>query len=76
MHEIIVNLHIHTCYSDGSLPHKDIALIACNAGLDALITTDHNVLVKDAQRYYQFGEKKVLLLVGEEIHDQARQRQR
>ena len=76
MHEIIVNLHIHTCYSDGSLPHKDIALIACNAGLDALITTDHNILVKDAQRYYQFGEKKVLLLVGEEIHDQARQPQK
>jgi hypothetical protein len=76
MAEIVLNLHIHTCYSDGSLSHEEIARKALTAGLDALMVTDHNVLVEKAQRYYQFGNKKILLMVGEEIHDQSRQPQK
>ena len=45
MYEIIVNLHMHTRYSDGSGTHKDIAEAAIDAGVDAVIVTDHNVLV-------------------------------
>jgi hypothetical protein len=76
MHEIIINLHMHTRYSDGHASHQDIADAALRTGLDAVIVTDHNVWVNGPEGYYQSGEKKVLLLVGEEIHDQARDPQK
>jgi len=72
MEEIILNLHMHTTYSDGSGSHEDIAQAACQSGLDAVIVTDHNVLVTNKEGYHYFGDKKILLLVGEEIHNQAR----
>jgi len=70
MHEIIVNLHMHTRYSDGSGTHKDIAQAAIKTGLDAVIVTDHNVLVQGVEGYYRFSRSRVLLLVGQEVHDQ------
>jgi len=82
MHEIIVNLHMHTRYSDGSGTHKDIAHAAMQTGLDAVIVTDHNVLVQGVEGYYRasdsnrFKSSRVLLLVGEEIHDQDRDPQK
>ena len=72
MQEIIVNLHMHTRYSDGTGTHKDIAEAAINAGVDAVIVTDHNVLVKGVEGYYRVKRDKVLLLVGQEVHDQDR----
>ena len=72
MHEIIVNLHMHTRYSDGSGTHKDIAHAAIRAGLDAVIVTDHNVLVQGVEGYYRVARDRVLLLVGQEVHDQDR----
>ncbi|MCC6301074.1 MAG: PHP domain-containing protein [Anaerolineales bacterium] len=72
MHEIVVNLHMHTRYSDGSGIHKDIANAAIQTGLDAVIVTDHNVLVRGMEGYYRVGPTRVLLLVGQEVHDQAR----
>jgi len=76
MHEITVNLHMHTRYSDGSGLHSDIAAAAIRAGLDAVIVTDHNVLVKDFEGYHHIGDKRVLMLIGQEVHDQARDPQR
>ena len=76
MHEIIVNLHMHTRYSDGSGTHKDIATAALKAGVDAVIVTDHNVLVQGFEGYYKEKTKKILMLIGEEIHDQARDPQK
>lgn len=76
MHEITVNLHMHTRYSDGTGLHKDIAAAAIRQGLDAVIVTDHNVLVKDFEGYHRDGEKRVLMLVGQEVHDQARDPQK
>jgi hypothetical protein len=76
MNEYIINLHIHTLYSDGSKNHAEIAKIALKTGLDVIITTDHNVWVKDPEGYYKDGNRRVLLLVGEEIHDQARDPQK
>ena len=76
MHEIIVNLHMHTRYSDGSGTHKDIAEAAMQTGLDAVIVTDHNVLVQGVEGYYRFGTTRVLLLVGQEVHDQDRDPQK
>jgi hypothetical protein len=72
MDEILLNLHMHTFYSDGNASHAEIAEAAMRAGLDAVIVTDHNVWVNGPEGYYQNGNKRVLLLVGEEIHDQAR----
>ena len=72
MHEIVVNLHMHTRYSDGTGTHKDIAESAIKTGLDAVIVTDHNVLVQGVEGYYRVGRSRVLLLVGQEVHDQDR----
>lgn len=76
MNEISVNLHMHTFYSDGHASHAQIGQAALRAGLDAVIVTDHNVLVNGVESYYQDGQRRVLLLVGEEIHNQARQPQK
>ncbi|NWG05988.1 MAG: PHP domain-containing protein [Chloroflexi bacterium] len=76
MYEIIVNLHMHTRYSDGSGTHKDIAHAAIKTGLDAVIVTDHNVLVQGVEGYYRVGPSRVLLLVGQEVHDQDRDPQK
>ncbi len=75
-HEIILNLHMHTRYSDGAGSHADIAAAACKAGLDAVIVTDHNVLVTGLAGYKLAGDRRVLMMVGEEIHDQARSPQK
>ncbi len=76
MHEIIVNLHMHTRYSDGGGSHQDIAAAALKCGLDAVIVTDHNVLVPGFDGYIIDGKRKVLMLIGQEIHDQNRDPQK
>lgn len=75
-HELSVNLHMHTRYSDGHGSHSDIAQAALVAGIDAVIVTDHNVWVNGPEQYYRKDGRQVLLIVGEEIHDQARQPQK
>ena len=78
MHEIIINLHMHTKYSDGTGTHKDIAEAALKADLDAVIVTDHNIFVEGLEGYYRSAPsstlkpRRVLLLVGQEVHDQDR----
>lgn len=69
MFEITINLHMHTHHSDGTGSHQDIARAALRAGLQAVIVTDHNKLVKEQEGYFSQNGKKVLVLVGEEIHD-------
>jgi len=67
---------MHTPYSDGFGSHQEIAQAALRAGLDVVIVTDHNVLVDGPEDYYQENDRRVLLLVGEEVHDQARDPQK
>jgi hypothetical protein len=74
--EIVGNLHCHTCYSDGHGTHNDIARAAIGAGLDFVVVTDHNVWVDGMDGYRFLGRERVLLLTGEEIHDQDRQPQK
>lgn len=76
MEEITVNLHMHTRFSDGHGCHTDLAHAAMQTGVDVLIITDHNVWVQGKEGYYQEDGKRVLLIIGEEIHDQARQPQK
>jgi hypothetical protein len=69
MEEITVNLHNHTVMSDGSGTYYEIAQSGLNAGIDVIITTDHNIYIKNHDKYFYRDGKKILLLVGEEIHD-------
>jgi hypothetical protein len=63
--EYVGNLHVHTTYSDGSATHEEVAHAAEAAGLNFIVTTDHNVWVEGVEGYYG----RVLLLVGEEVHN-------
>lgn len=76
MIDIKCNLHIHSIYSDGTGDYAQIASEALDAGLDVVIITDHNVLVKGVERYYEQDGKRLLLLTGEEVHDQDRMPQK
>jgi hypothetical protein len=72
MHEITLNLHMHTRYSDGSGTHEELAMAAMDAGVDAILVTDHNIWVDGVEGYFRDGDRQTLLLVGEEIHDRNR----
>lgn len=72
MHEITINLHMHTRYSDGTGTHRTLALSALETNVDILLVSDHNVLVQGVEGYFNNSRKRILLLTGEEVHDQNR----
>jgi tRNA(Leu) C34 or U34 (ribose-2'-O)-methylase TrmL len=72
MEEITCNIHMHTTYSDGFGTYSTIIDAAAQAGLDVVIITDHNVWVNGLEGYYSRGKKRVLVLTGEEVHNQDR----
>ncbi|MBN2502032.1 MAG: PHP domain-containing protein [Anaerolineales bacterium] len=80
MHEYIVNLHMHSLFSDGTGTHAEIAQAAYQAGIDAVIVTDHNLFIEEFDRYWIYTEgantRRVLMIVGEEVHNQAREPQK
>jgi hypothetical protein len=76
MHELTINLHMHTTYSDGSGTYAELGLAALKTGVDVLLVTDHNVLVKGMDVYYRDGMKCALMLACEEIHDHNRDPQK
>ncbi len=76
MPELVLNVHMHTTYSDGSGTHAQIAQAALRAGIDAVIVTDHDVYVGGLDGYHEKNSRRVLLLVGEEVHDPLRQPQK
>lgn len=76
MIELTVNLHMHTTYSDGTGSHQDLVQAALQTGVDVIVATDHNVLVRGPEGYYGEEDNQVLLLVGEEVHDRSRQPQK
>lgn len=75
-YEYVGNLHMHTPYSDGEWHHDRIAEAAMRAGLDFIAVTDHNVWVRGPEGIREKDGKRLLVLVGEEIHDQARDPQK
>ena len=74
LYEIIGNFHMHTDHSDGTASHRGVAAIAAQTGLDVIIYTDHNVWVPGVEGWHTHPEtdKKVLRLMGEEVHDEER----
>ncbi len=69
LHEYVGCLHLHTTASDGALTHEEVIQAAQGSGLDFLIVTDHNALVKGKEGWF-FG---TLMLVDQEIHDVERE---
>jgi hypothetical protein len=76
MNELVINLHMHTIYSDGSGKYDDLGQAALKTGVDVLMVTDHNVLVQGVDSYFREGKNRVLMLACEEIHDQDRDPQK
>jgi hypothetical protein len=76
MEELILNLHMHTPYSDGTAYHAELGQIALLSGLDVILVTDHNVFVNGMDGYISNLDRKLLLMVGEEIHDRNRNPQK
>jgi hypothetical protein len=75
-YEYAGNLHAHTRYSDGYGSHDEVALAALQAGLDFVVTTDHNIWVDGIDGYRFLGDRRLLFLTGEEIHDRSLHPQR
>jgi predicted metal-dependent phosphoesterase TrpH len=72
----ILSAHIHSLYSDGLKTPPEIARDASRCGVDVILMSDHNVFPVGFDGYYTFDDKRVLLLTGEEIHDQTREPQK
>ena len=73
--EVVGNFHVHTVCSDGTGTHQQIAQAAAEAGLDVLMYTDHNLRTEGVAGWYVHPKsgRRVLLLMGEEVHDEARE---
>jgi hypothetical protein len=72
--EIVGNFHVHTDRSDGTGTHQYVAMIAAQSGLDVIVFTDHNLWVAEIDGWFTHQEtgRRVLLLMGEEVHDGMR----
>ncbi|MFN8500081.1 MAG: CehA/McbA family metallohydrolase [Anaerolineae bacterium] len=68
MPEYVGVIHAHTTASDGRASFPAIMRAARQARLDFVITTDHNCLPQQEAGY----RDGVLLVVGQEVHDVAR----
>jgi hypothetical protein len=71
--EVVGNLHMHTTFSDGEGSHADIVEAGLKAGLDFVVVTDHNIWVEGLPPYHPSpdGKQCLLMIMGEEVHDQA-----
>lgn len=76
VYEALLNLHMHTRFSDGHGTHGEIIAAAQQAGVDVVFVTDHNVRVRGLEGWYGRRPQRVLLLTGEEVHDRTRQPQK
>lgn len=76
MNEIVCNLHIHSTFSDGSGNYASIIQAALKTEVQVIILTDHNIHVRGLEGYYGADNHQVLVLTGEEVHDQNRHPQK
>lgn len=72
MYEVVGNLHMHSTDSDGHGTHQQIAEAAMQAGLDFVVVTDHNQYAPQHETYHYRGDQRLLMLVGQEVHDTQR----
>ena len=76
MHEVLVITHVHSYLSDGHATYQEIADAACDLEIDGVIITDHNVFIEGKESFFEKAGKKVIILSGQEIHDQSRNPQK
>ncbi len=69
--DIRYHVHLHTIFSDGFGTYREVLHAAARSGLHAVNITDHNILPQEVEGYYTVNGRRVLLLVGEEIHDRV-----
>jgi hypothetical protein len=67
-HEAAGAIHLHSDFSDGSLPIPEIAAIASGKDLDFLMFSDHHTL-EPKRRGLEGWHGRVLVLAGYEIND-------
>ena len=68
LYESVGAIHLHSTWSDGSLPIPEIADIGAQKGLDFLMFSDHHTLEpkrEGLERWYD----DILVLIGYEIND-------
>ncbi len=68
LYEVVGAIHLHSDFSDGSLPIPEIARIAENKNLDYLMFSDHNTLEPKRQGLERW-HGRVLVIIGCEIND-------
>ena len=72
MREYVGNLHMHTTTSDGHGTHDEVADAGIRAGLDFIVVTDHNTLPAEFEGYHYRGFRRILRIIGQEVHDVER----
>ncbi len=68
LYESVGAIHLHSTFSDGSLPIPEIAVIGEQKRLDFLMFTDHHTL-EPKRKGLEGWYNKVLVLIGYEIND-------
>ena len=68
LYEAVGAIHLHSDFSDGSLPIPEIAGIAGRKSLDYLMFSDHNTL-ESKRKGLEGWYGNVLVLIGYEIND-------
>jgi len=71
MPEYVGAVHIHSCYSDGSGTFREITAAARRAGLDFVVTADHDTL-RPREDGWEGWRDGVLLVLGVEVTCQFR----
>jgi len=64
---VYVDLHIHTCFSDGTQSPEEVAQIAKNQGLSAISICDHNTIAAYERLYIACKSLGLKLIPGAEI---------
>ncbi len=62
-----IDLHLHTTYSDGSLPPAEVLALAKKAGVSALAITDHDILDGLPESMLAGAELGIEIIPGVEI---------
>ena len=62
-----VDLHCHSCASDGLLPAEELLARAANAGLSALAITDHDLPPVLDVGEHRFGDRTIRMIGGVEL---------
>ncbi|UAA37345.1 PHP domain-containing protein [Paraneptunicella aestuarii] len=64
-----IDLHAHTCYSDGALTPEELVMRAHNQQVDVLALTDHDTVdaIAEAQQYQAQQKRAMTIVPGVEL---------